>query len=139
MVTLEQMFSEKKEVSAQVSTQVRTAGVSFIAVSWALLTAHDDTLKKMSANVNHLAVLFLAAVGFSILACDLLQYVATVRFTDSAIRSAKNANPPEGLYDSDSWAYKANGLFFKSKFYLLVLGAATLVWIFVGLAQPLSL
>lgn len=136
MVTLQQMFDRKKEVSAQVSTQVRTAGLSFIAISWALLTAHDEPLKTMCLRINRYAELGLAFVGFLILACDLLQYVATVRFVDAAIGRAEKTASQKGLYDADSRAYKANGFFYRSKFRLLIAGTLLLIGIFAALAIP---
>jgi hypothetical protein len=133
MLSLDKLLDRKKEASGLVSAQIRTLALGFIAISWTLLTAHDEPLKTMSSHVNRYFVLFLAASGVLVMAFDLLQYVAVTAMADKAARLAEAAPSEQAQYDSGSIAYKAQAFFFWSKFVILAVGAILLSIVFFHL------
>src|SRR5579871_5142990 len=99
VLSLEKLIDRKKEASGLVSAQTRTLALGFLAISWALLTAHDEPLRTMALHVNRYLVLALALSGVLITAFDLLQYVAITRLAEKAVSTAEAASPQEGQYD----------------------------------------
>jgi hypothetical protein len=138
MPKLEEIYARKKEASAQVSTQTRTLAVGFVAFAWALLTVHDEPLKSMAGHVPSWLILALAAISVLILILDMLQYVAITNMAESTYHKAETAKQTEGiLYDSESCAYKAQGVFYFAKFYVLATASIVLGVIFVLLFLPI--
>ena len=134
MPTLGELRERKKEVSGQVSAQTRTSALGLLAVSWGLLTAHDEPLKTMAARVSHAALWGMAVVAFLVLACDLLQYVASTAVANEALHRAEESADQKALYDTSSFAYKVADLLYFTKFGFLLVGAFLLIWVFVELA-----
>lgn len=130
MLSLEKLLDRKKEASGLVSAQIRTLALGFLAISWTLLTAHDEPLKTMSSHVNRYLVLGLAVSGVLVMAFDLLQYVAITTMAGNAASRAEAATSQKAQYDNGSIAYKAQALFFWSKFAILAVGAVLLATIF---------
>ena|ERR1700722_13376322 len=133
MPILQTILERKKEVSGQVSTQTRTLALGFLAISWALLTAHDEPLHTMATHVSRYLILALAVSSVLVIASDLLQYVAATSVAQDAINRAEKVTPPAATYDNTSRAYKAQAFLYHSKFWLLSLGALLLLFIFIGL------
>jgi hypothetical protein len=131
MLKKQEIYDRKKEASGQVSTQTRNLVLGFLAISWALLTAHDDPLKSMAAQVNRNLILALAAVSVLVLTFDLLQYVAVTRMAEKAFRKVERAGLDEGEYDRRSWAFKAQAFFYHAKFTIMLVGGVLLIVIFV--------
>jgi hypothetical protein len=131
MPKIEEVYARKKEASGQVSTQTRTLAFGFLAIAWALLTAHDDPLRTMAAHVNQYWILALATASVIVLVLDMLQYVATTRMAESTYRKAEAEDKKEEiLYDNESCAYKAQAFFYHAKFWVLGMGSVVLVVIF---------
>jgi hypothetical protein len=137
MLKLADIYARKKEASGQVSSQTRSLALGFLAITWALLTAHDQPLQAMASHVNRYIVLVFATVAILVLACDLLQYVAITSFTDEAYKAAEKATPQEGQYDQTSVAYRAQAFLYRAKFYLLSADAVLLLLILGLLFLPL--
>jgi hypothetical protein len=139
MPTLDEVYSRKKEASGQVSSQTRTLAFGFLAITWSLLTVHDEPLKTMAGRVPTYLVLALAAVSVLVLVLDMLQYVALTNVAESAYRKAEDAGQTDNvLYNKDSCAYKAQAFFYYAKFYVLAAGFAMLLVIFVLLFLPMK-
>jgi hypothetical protein len=136
MLKLADIYARKKEASGQVSSQTRSLALGFLAITWALLTAHDQPLQAMASHVNRYIVLVFATVAILVLVCDLLQYVAITNFTDKAYKTAAKATPQEGQYDEKSVAYRAQAFLYKAKFYLLSADAFLLLLILGLLFLP---
>jgi NADH:ubiquinone oxidoreductase subunit 3 (subunit A) len=135
---LEEVWARKKEASAQVSTQTRTLAIGFVAFAWALLTVHDDPLKSMAAHVPSWLILTLAVLSVLILILDMLQYVNTTNMADATYHEAENADKTESiLYDSGSFAYRAQAFFYRFKFIVLAVASIVLGVIFFLLFPPL--
>jgi hypothetical protein len=60
--------------------------VGFVAVAWALLTAHDDPLRSMAGHVPSWLILTLAVLSVVVLILDMFQYVAITSMADAAYR-----------------------------------------------------
>jgi hypothetical protein len=133
MPELKEIYARKKEASGQVSTQTRSLALGMIAISWALLTVHDDPLKTMATHVNRDWILGLAVVSVVVIICDLFQYVATTSMAGEALIRAENANPPAALYDDKLCAYKAQKYLYYGKFVILVIAFIILAVIFIRL------
>jgi len=132
MPKLEEIWARKKEASAQVSAQTRAMALGFLAVAWALLTAHDQPLRSMAEQIPSYLLLVLAAVSVLVLVLDMLQYVAITKMAeDTYLKAEKENQTNDVLYDPQSRAYKAQALFYHAKFYALSAAAAVLLAIFV--------
>jgi H+/Cl- antiporter ClcA len=131
MPTVQQILDRKKEVSGQVSAQTRTLALGLLAISWALLTAHDEPLHTMAIHISRWLTLPLAACAVLVIALDLLQYVAATRVAGKAIKEAEASESKTASYNDRSWSYKAVTLFYRAKFGSLMVGALLLLIIFV--------
>jgi len=143
MLTIAEIRQRKREASGFASTQIRSLALAFIAVSWALLSAHDEPLKTMMAVLNkHVAnrylVLSLAGIGFLITTFDLLQYLAIVWMTTTAERIADASPLKQGQIKKNSVAYKSQSAFFWAKASLIPIGGCLLLVIFVELIRSVS-
>jgi len=138
MLDLKDIYARKKEASGQVSTLTRALALGFLGVSWTLLTAHDEPLHTMAANVNKYLILSLAVVSGLVLAFDIFQYVAITSMAEEAYRRAEDVGHKEAQYDSKSTAYKAQGFFYHAKFATLIIGSLLLVFVFVRLFLGIS-
>jgi hypothetical protein len=130
MVSLEKLLDRKKEASGLASAQIRTLALGFLAISWALLTAHDEPLRTMSSHVNRYLLLGLAVSGVLATAFDVFQYVAVTVMAGKAAEEAEAAASKTAQYDKDSFAWKAQAWFFRAKFVVVVIGSAILAVIF---------
>ena len=120
MPTLDEVYARKRQASGQVSTQTRTLAFGFLAIAWALLTAHDEPLKSLAAHVPSYLILAFSLASVVVLALDMLQYVALTHMAESTHRKAEATGQKEGiLYDEESCAYKAQAFFYHAKFYIL--------------------
>ena len=138
MPSISQLEATVKESTGQVSTLTRSLALGYLAVCWALLTAHDEPLHSMAANVNRYYVLALAACSVLFLTCDLFQYFATARSAEEAVSRAKAVNPAQADLNQKSFAYRSQVVMFFSKFVLAVLGGLLLIAIFVCLLLPIE-
>ena len=129
--TLEELYERKKEVSGQVSAQTRTSALGLLAISWALLTAHDPPLRSLVEKVDRRFLLAIAVSAVAVIAMDLLQYVAATTATDAALKEARTADPPEANYNDDSFSYRAIGWMYRGKFVALAVGAVVLFGVFI--------
>lgn len=133
MPTLDQIKDRKKEVSGQVSAQTRTTALGLLAISWALLTAHDEPLKTMAAHANRYSVLGLGVSAAVILALDLLQYVAYTKLADDALKLAEKSQDKCACYDDKSKAFRFGAYLYHGKFLVLAVAAFDLIWIAIEL------
>ncbi len=138
MRTLAEIYARKKEASGQVSTQTRNLALGFLAISWALLTAHDEPLRSMAANLNRYAILLLAASSVLVLACDLLQYVFITLMAEQTATRAVNAHLSEAQYDKRSCAYRVQAVMYQAKFWIVVAGSLWALGIFLFLFMPIK-
>ena len=133
MPELKEIYARKKEASGQVSTQTRSLALGMLAISWALLTVHDDPLKTMAAHVKRDWILSLAVVSVIVIICDLFQYVAITSMAGEALIRAENANPQAALYDNKLFAYRAQRYLYYGKFLIVGFAFVLLVVIFMRL------
>jgi hypothetical protein len=133
MPELKEIYARKKEASGQVSTQTRSLALGMLAISWALLTVHDDPLKTMATHVNRDWILGLAMVSVVVIICDLLQYVAITSMAGEALIRAENANPQAALYDNKLFAYRVQKYLYYGKFLIVGLAFVILAVIFIRL------
>ena len=133
MVPLEKILERKKDVSGQISAQTRTLALGMLAISWALLTVHDDPLRTMAAHVGRPLLLAFAVCSVLVIVFDLFQYVAGNQVVDSAIKAAETSPKGEAQYNAGSLAYKAQALLFWGKVVFLAGAAVMLTVIFVRL------
>jgi NADH:ubiquinone oxidoreductase subunit 3 (subunit A) len=138
MLKLSDIYARKKEASGQVSTQTRGLALGFVAIAWALLTAHDEPLRSMTIHVSRYLILLFAVCAVLVLICDLLQYVAITSFVEDAYDEAEKRTPQEGEYDSSSRAYRVHAILYKTKFWLLGIAFSLLVIIVGFLFRPIS-
>ncbi len=136
MPSSSKLLARRKEFSGQVSTQTRGLALGFLAISWALLTAHDEPLRSMAANVNRYLILGLVVGSFLVLTCDLLQYVAATTMVNQAYQRAEASEDKTGEIDENSFAFKAQKVLYFTKFVILAVSSVLLVWIFVLLFLP---
>jgi len=135
---LKKLNKTVKKATGQVSALTRSLALGYLAVAWALLTASEDPLKSMAANVNRYLVLALAACSVLFLTCDLLQYFAIARSATEAASRAKDLSPAEADVNEKSLAFRAQGVMFFLKFWVAVLGGVLLVVIFICLMRPIG-
>jgi hypothetical protein len=133
MPELKDIYARKKEASGQVSTQTRSLALGMLAISWALLTVHDDPLKAMAAHVNRHWILGLAGVSVVVIICDLFQYVAITSMAGEALIRAENAKPQAALYDNKLFSYRAQKYLYYGKFLILGFAFVLLLVIFMHL------
>jgi hypothetical protein len=133
MPELKDIYARKKEASGQVSTQTRTLALGMLAISWALLTVHDEPLKSMALHVHRFWILGLAVLSVLVIVCDMFQYVAITSMAGEALTRAEasNSNPQAAKYNNNLFAYKAQAFLYRTKFIILALAFALLVWIFI--------
>ena len=137
MPTLPEIYARKKEASGQVSAQTRSLALGLLALTWVLLTAHDEPLRSMAANVNPYLILWLAAISILVIMCDLLQYVAITSMANAAYKRAEASQAKMSQYDNKSFAYKAQATLYYAKFWILAVGAILLLVIFIQLLSPI--
>ena len=133
MPSLDKILDRKKDVSGQVSAQTRTLALGMLAISWALLTVHDEPLRTMAGHVYRPILLWLAICSVLVIAFDLLQYVAGTEVADDAAARAEKATPKEALYNAASFAYRFQEFCYRVKFVLLTVAAVILAIVFVRL------
>jgi hypothetical protein len=87
MSTLEESKSKLDELSAQISTLVRTLALGVLAVAWLFLSGDSDSPPVLKA-VSSRQLVFIALLSVSATALDLLQYVVAYRQVKLARRAA---------------------------------------------------
>lgn len=138
MLKQEEIYARKKEASGLVSTQARSLALGFLAIAWALLTAHDEPLRSMAANVNQDLILASALCSVLVLGLDILQYIAVTSFAERAYKLAGKKSNKEGQYDEKSFAYKAHAFFYFAKVWVFIIGSGCVLIIFGCLFIPAS-
>lgn len=133
MPSLDKILERKKEVSGQVSAQTRTLALGTLAISWALLTVHDEPLRTMATSIYRPILLGLAVCSVLVIVFDLFQYVAATQVVNVAAEEAEHANPQAAKYNNNSAAYILSTLFYRAKFVLLIIAGIILVVIFIQL------
>jgi hypothetical protein len=133
MPELKDIYARKKEASGQVSTQTRTLALGMLAISWALLTVHDEPLKTMATHIHQRWILSLAVVSVFVIVCDMFQYVAITSMAGEALARAEKAKLTETTYEEKLFAYKAQNYLYFGKFWILAVCFALLVFIFFRL------
>lgn len=125
MPNLDDAKKKLDELSAQVSTIVRTVAAGVLAIVWLFLSGDSASPPLLSAVPAWLMV-FIALLAISSITCDLLQYVMAYEQVSKARTDAKKAGLTEVDY-SDSrlknWRYG----FYVWKYYLAVASAILLV------------
>ena len=138
MPKLDEIYVRKKEASGQVSAQTRSLALGYLAVSWALLTAHDEPLRSMAANVSRPLVVLLAAGSFLVLFCDFWQYLAITSMSKAAALQAEQAEQQVALYNEDSFAFRAQAFLYQAKIWIVIGTTMILVAIFLCLLLPVQ-
>ena len=138
MPSLTEINARMKEGSGQVSTLTRSLALGFLAIAWTLLTAHEEPLRSMTANVNRYLILGLATSSALFLACDLLHYVAITRMAEEAAVRAAKVSSAVADYDKTSLAYKAQAPLYHAKVWIVGTGAVLLLTIFIFLLLPIT-
>lgn len=133
MATQKDLLERQKEVSGQVSAQTRTSALGLLAISWALLTAHDQPLEAMAAHVPQYQKLALAVLGMFVLVFDMLQYVSATKDVGKALAKAEKDPNKEADYDYDAFTYKAILRCYRLKFSVLTIAGILLALIFMQL------
>ena len=133
MATEKELLERQKEVSGQVSAQTRASALGLLAISWALLTAHDQPLQHMAAHVPQYEDLALSFLAVGVLVFDLLQYVFYTQNAVAAVKRAEDSPIKEAIYDYDAVSYKAARFCYYAKFVVLVVAAGLLLLIFIKL------
>lgn len=114
MATEEQILEDQKLCSDRISTQVRTVGLSMIAVSWVFLSGSIDATSVFANKPSPTMLLSCGLLAFLSLVADYLQYV--VAFLNA---QATHLKGPDGLgnfrYDINSKSYLWRGYFFYIK------------------------
>jgi hypothetical protein len=137
MPTLKDINARKEEASGQVSTLTRSLALGYIAISWTLLTAHEEPLRAMVMNVHRYLILGLTICSVLFLACDLLQYVAITNMAEKASHEALLVDPPQ-IDQYDKTYNLAQSLLYRAKFWIIALGAVLLIAIFILLFLPIN-
>lgn len=125
MPTLEDAKKKLDELSAQVSTIVRTVAAGVLAVVWLFLSGDADSPPLLSAVPAWLMVV-IALLAISAITFDLLQYVVAYDQVRSARTAAKDAKQNEVNYSRSPlkvWRYR----FYRWKYYAAVASAALLI------------
>lgn len=127
MLSLKDLYERRKETSAQVGAQTRTSGLGLLAISWALLTAHDQPLQAMTKRVPETVLLGIGIFGVLTVTFDLLQYVSATKAADRAIETAKKSESKEAQYDDQWFSWRAIAWMYHGKFIALSCGATLLL------------
>ena len=130
MATEKELLERQKEVSGQVSAQTRTSALGLLAISWALLTAHEPPLQGMALRAPQFEVLTLSALAVGVLICDMLQYVFYTQNAIVAVREAECSPTKEADFNYDAVSYKAGRFCYYLKFIVLVAAVLLLFAIF---------
>jgi hypothetical protein len=136
MPKLDDIHVRKKEASSQVSAQTRSLALGYLGISWALLTAHDEPLRSMAANVSKSLLVSLAAGSFPAIFCDFWQYVALRRMVNNAADLAETAKEQVALYNEDSWEFRTQKCLYQAKIWIVVSSTLLLIAIFFRLLAP---
>lgn len=125
MASLDDAKKKLDELSAQVSTIVRTVAAGVLAVVWLFLSGDSDSPPLLSAVPAWLmastALLAIASITF-----DLLHYVTAYEQVRKARTDAKDAGLKEVTYPNTSlkrWRYR----FYRWKYYAAIASASLLI------------
>ncbi|MBJ6980377.1 hypothetical protein [Luteimonas sp. MC1572] len=125
MPSLDDAKKKLDELSAQVSTIVRTVAAGVLAIVWLFLSGDSDSPPLLSAVPAWLMAL-IALLAISSITFDLLQYVTAYEQVSKARTAAKKAGLQEVDY-SDSplkdWRYR----FYAWKYYAAIASAVLLI------------
>jgi hypothetical protein len=127
-----EVLSRQKEVTERISTQVRTLGVSFLALVWLLLVPGKDGAPVLPHQVDKGLVGLAGAMAIAAMVLDFLQYFAaylTVRHTLSHPVRAQD-KPVDYVYDYRALRYKAQSWCLWLKQAALAVSFGSLVWAF---------
>ncbi len=130
MPNLQQITDRLKKVSGQVSSQIRASALGLLGISWVLLTAHKDPLQSMVRHVSHRWFIAIAIIATTVLALDLLQYIAYTMSADEALDRASNTPTKEAPYAFHARASRAGDWLYKAKVVTLFAGGILLVVVF---------
>lgn len=137
MPSLDDAKKKLDELSAQVSTIVRTVAAGVLAIVWLFLSGDSNSAPLLSAVPAWLMVI-VALLAIISITFDLMQYVTAYEQVRKARTAAKNAGLTEVTYSSDSpqkvWRYR----FYRWKYCAAILAAVLLV-VSVGCAIVIDL
>jgi uncharacterized membrane protein YjjP (DUF1212 family) len=125
MATLDDAKKKLDELSAQVSTIVRTVAAGVLAIVWIFLSGDADSPPLLSA-VPAWLLAFIALLAISSITFDLLQYVTAYEQVSKARTAAKSAGLKEVDYSDTplkEWRYR----FYKWKYYAAIASAILLI------------
>lgn len=131
MPSLDDAKKKLDELSAQVSTIVRTVAAGVLAIVWLFLSGGSNSPPLLSA-VPAWLMAFIALLAIASITLDLAQYVTAYEQVSKARTAAKKAGLNEVDYSDTplkDWRYR----FYKWKYYAAIASAALLI-ISVGCA-----
>ena len=130
MQTIDDANKRLSELTAQISTLIRTLSLGVLAIVWLFLSGSSDVshLARSVSEWELIAVAFLSILAISF---DLLQYVAGYMAVALACELAKQNNKKEVTYPNNRYR-KARFGFFYAKIVVAVGGA---LWLLVMLAS----
>ena len=125
MPNLDDAKKKLDELSAQVSTIVRTVAAGVLAIVWLFLSGNEDSPPLLSA-VPAWLMAVIALLAISSITFDLLQYVTAYEQVSRARTAAKDAGLKEVDYSASplkDWRYR----FYEWKYYAAVASAVLLI------------
>jgi hypothetical protein len=120
-----EVIKELRDLSKQISVQVRTVALSLLALSWGLLVGTAPTRLQLNASL-HVGLVRVGLFAIGVLLLDFLQYL--VGYCDSLIvlRKAEAQNLQDVSYDRKAILYRLREWLFYTKIVAVLAVAAYL-------------
>jgi hypothetical protein len=125
-LTLDQLESELKELSARISRQVRTVNVGILALAWTLLLKGKD-VQPLVAKMPDKALLLVALLCILSVAADFCQYLFAETAVDATYDRAAASKTRTAGYDAECLSYRAQVWFYRAKLLLTAFAAIVVV------------
>lgn len=131
MPTLNVILDDKRAATVQVSSQTRSIALGMIAISWAMITAHDAPLSVLVASVPLPLIIGPAAFSILGLVCDFFQYIFQTAVITSAENIAIKTHTQEAGYNPGSIASRIQLNLFRLKIVSVAISFILAVAMFV--------
>ena len=129
MPTIKDIVNELQWLSERISTQVRTLGISLIAIAWGILIGQPEIAGSIPDALKK-SLLIVGILALGAMVCDFLQYFFAYLNNHRMLRKMENEKLAEAYYNYGAILYRMRGFFFWFKQILLVVAC---IWFFAAI------
>jgi hypothetical protein len=121
--TIQKIIEELQWLSDRISTQVRTLGISLLAITWGLIIAQPQIAGPLPDDLKK-SLLIVGVLALAAIICDFLQYSVAYLNNKALLDNMEDKKLDEAAYDYTATTYKLRGFFFWAKQVLLIIACA---------------